>query len=90
MVSTMITLFFLAGASQGAVGVVQAAQAGNQLLAVQTQQLTQLIALMAAQGRAQALEQADRAASREQARELFRRFIDRGEGYQPAQVEMFR
>ena len=63
---------------------------GNQLLAVQTQQLTQLIALMAAQGRAQALEQADRAASREQARELFRRFIDRGEGYQPAQVEMFR
>lgn len=80
----------LASASQGAVGVVQAAQAGNQLLAVQTQQLTQLIALMAAQGRAQALEQADRAASREQAREQFRRFIGRGEAYQPAPAEMFR
>ena len=65
-------------------------QATNQLLALQSQQLTQLVALIAAQGRAEALEQADRAASREQAREQFRRFISRGGGYQPTAVEMFR
>ena len=80
----------LTSASQGATGIVQAAQAGNQLLALQSQQLTQLVALIAAQGRAEAFEQADRAASREQAREQFRRFISRGGGYQPTAVEMFR
>lgn len=80
----------LVSASQGATGIVQATQAGNQLLALQSQQLADLTALLAAQGRADALEQAERAAGRTQAQEQFRRFISRGEGYQPQAVEMFR
>jgi P-type conjugative transfer protein TrbJ len=65
----------LVGASQGAVGGLQAAQAGNQLLALQAQQLADLIALSAAQGRAQALEAADRVAARADARARFSRFM---------------
>lgn len=76
--------------SQGSTGILQAAQAGNQLLALQSQQLTDLSAMIAAQGRATALEQAERAASRAQAEEQFRRFMDRRQGYQPHNVEMFR
>lgn len=88
--STASEVRALTAASQSATGIVQAAQAGNQLLALQSQQLTELVALLAAQGRAQALDQADRQASREQAREQFQRFISRRDGYQPAAVEMFR
>ena len=80
----------LVGASQGAAGILQATQAGNQLLALQSQQLTDLTAMMAAQGRAAALEQAERAASRAQAQEQFRRFVDRRQGYQASPVEMYR
>ncbi len=65
----------LVGASQGAVGGLQAAQAGNQLLALQAQQLSDLIALNAAQGRAQALEAADRAAARADAKARFVKFM---------------
>jgi P-type conjugative transfer protein TrbJ len=61
--------------SQGAVGGLQAAQAGNQLLALQAQQLADLIALNAAQGRAQALEAADRAAASADAKARFGRFM---------------
>jgi P-type conjugative transfer protein TrbJ len=80
----------LVTASQGAAGIVQATQAGNQLLALQTQQLADLSAMIAAQGRATALEQADRAASRAQGQEEFRQFMDRRQGYQPQNVEIFR
>jgi P-type conjugative transfer protein TrbJ len=80
----------LVTSSQGASGILQATQAGNQLLALQSQQLTDLSAMIAAQGRAAALDQADRAASRAQAQEQFRRFMDRRQGYQPQPVEMFR
>jgi conjugative transfer region protein TrbK len=45
----------LVGASQSATGALQATQAGNQLLALQAQQLADLTALVAANGRAQAL-----------------------------------
>jgi P-type conjugative transfer protein TrbJ len=79
----------LVTASQGATGIVQATQAGNQILALQSQQLADLTAMMAAQGRATALEQAERAASREQAQEQFRRFMDRKQGHQAQPVEMF-
>jgi type IV secretion system protein TrbJ len=44
----------LVTASQGATGALQVNQAGNQLLALQSQQLADLIAAVAAQGRAQA------------------------------------
>jgi P-type conjugative transfer protein TrbJ len=73
----------LVTASQGATGI------GNQILALQSQQLADLTAMMAAQGRATALEQAERAASREQAQEQFRRFMDRKQGHQAQPVEMF-
>ncbi|PZR33240.1 P-type conjugative transfer protein TrbJ [Caulobacter segnis] len=65
----------LVGQSQGAVGGLQAAQAGNQLLALQAQQLADLLALSAAQGRAQALEAADRAAARADAKARFSKFM---------------
>ncbi|TGT41920.1 P-type conjugative transfer protein TrbJ [Mesorhizobium sp. M4B.F.Ca.ET.169.01.1.1] len=78
----------LVGASQSAVGVLQATQAGNQLLAVQARQVADLTAMMAAQGRANALEQARRAAAQEQAREQFGRFMA-GSGYSPSTVRMF-
>jgi P-type conjugative transfer protein TrbJ len=64
----------LVGASQSASGALQAAQAGNQLLALQSQQLADLAAAIAAQGRAQALEAARSAAAEAEARERFRRF----------------
>lgn len=46
----------LVSASQSAVGMLQATQAGNQLIGVQTRQLADLTAMLAAQGRADALE----------------------------------
>jgi len=64
----------LLGASQSATGALQAAQAGNQLLALQSQQLADLTAAIAAQGRAQALDAARSAAAEAEARERFRRF----------------
>jgi P-type conjugative transfer protein TrbJ len=76
-------------ASQSASGALQAAQAGNQLLAVQSQQLSDLLVLLAAQGRAQTLEAAQRAAAQDQAREQLRRFLAPGAGYQPGSAKMF-
>ncbi len=64
----------LVTASQSAAGALQAAQAGNQLLALQSQQLADLTAAIAAQGRAQALDAARSAAAEAEARERFRRF----------------
>jgi P-type conjugative transfer protein TrbJ len=65
----------LVGASQGAVGILQATQAGNQLLALQSKQLAETQALIASQARAQAIEQARQAEAEEQGREQYRRFI---------------
>jgi type IV secretion system protein TrbJ len=79
----------LVDASQGATGALQAAQAGNQLLALQAQQLGDLTAALAAQGRAQSLEAAARTASQDQAREQLRRFLTPRYGYQPSTVRMF-
>ena len=78
----------LVGASQSAVGVLQATQAGNELLAVQASQIADLTAMLAAQGRAEALEQSRRAAAQEQAREQFGRFMS-GRDYSPSTVRMF-
>jgi P-type conjugative transfer protein TrbJ len=79
----------LVARSQGATGALQATQAGNQLIALQTQQLADLTALMAAQGRAQALEAARVASGEEQAREQLRRFLAPGAGYQAGSARMF-
>ncbi|UHD45751.1 P-type conjugative transfer protein TrbJ [Aureimonas altamirensis] len=79
----------LIGQSQGATGALQATQAGNQLLALQGQQLADLTALLAANGRAAALSEAERAAAAEQGREQRRRFLAPGSGYQPGNATMF-
>ncbi|MDH7973208.1 P-type conjugative transfer protein TrbJ [Sphingomonas sp. AR_OL41] len=83
------TMTTLVGASQSATGALQAAQAGNQLLALQSQQLADLTAALAAQGRAQSLDAAQRAAAQDQAREQLRRFLAPGTGYRPGTVSMF-
>jgi P-type conjugative transfer protein TrbJ len=75
--------------SQGASGALQATQAGNQILALQAQQLADLTATVAAQGRAQNLESAQRAAAQDQGREQLRRFLTPGQGYQSSNVQMF-
>lgn len=79
----------LVNQSQGATGALQAAQAGNQLLALQAQQLADLTALVAANGRAAALAEAERAAAAAQGREQRRRFLAPGTGYQPGNARMF-
>lgn len=79
----------LVSSSQGASGALQATQAGNQILALQAQQLADLTATVAAQGRAQSLESARRAAAQDQAREQLRRFLTSGQGYQSSNVQMF-
>jgi type IV secretion system protein TrbJ len=75
--------------SQSATGALQATQAGNQLVALQAQQLADLTATVAAQGRAQSLETAQRTAAQDQGREQLHRFLTPGAGYQPTSVQMF-
>ena len=79
----------LVGQSQGATGALQATQAGNQLLALQSQQLSDLIAVISANGRADALTEAERATAAEQGRIQRERFLTPGSGYQPGNVQMF-
>jgi P-type conjugative transfer protein TrbJ len=66
-----------------------AVQAGNQLVALQTRQLADLTALVAAQGRAQSLDGARMTANQEQARVQLNQFLTTGQGYQAQTVQMF-
>jgi len=79
----------LVSASQSASGALQAMQAGNQIVALQAGQLADLTAAVAAQGRAQSLETAQRVAAQDQAREQIRRFLTPGQGYQATDIRMF-
>jgi len=79
----------LVAESQAATGALQAAQAGNQLLALQSGQIADLTAAIAAQNRAQALETARRVSAEAQGRENLARFLDYGSGYEPTTVRMF-
>ncbi len=83
------TMDRLVTASQSADGALQAAQAGNQLIALQSRQLADLTALVAAQGRAQSLDMAQRAAAQAQAQEQLRRFLTPRTGYVPGNARMF-
>jgi P-type conjugative transfer protein TrbJ len=65
--------------SQDAVGALQAAQAGNELVAMNTQQLMQIEAMLAAQHRAEALEEARGLAEAERGRARLRTFLGAGE-----------
>jgi P-type conjugative transfer protein TrbJ len=79
----------LVSSSQSAVGILQATQAGNQLIALQTRQLLDLTALIAAQSRAQSLEGARTTANAEQARVQLNQFLTSSRGYQAQTVQMF-
>jgi hypothetical protein len=74
---------------QSAVGILQASQAGNQLIALQTRQLVDLTALIAAQARAQSLDGARNTANQEQGRVQINQFLNISRGYQPQTVQMF-
>ncbi len=79
----------LLSSSQSATGLLQASQAGNQLIALQTRQILDLTALIAAQSRAQSLDGAWRAAGEAQRRAQLSQFLSPGQGYQPQTVQMF-
>ena len=79
----------LVGQSQGAVGMLQAQQAANQLIAHQSTQMIELQQLLAAQGRADALELARQTAAEERAREQLHRFLGDGDAYAPTPVTIF-
>ena len=81
--STLVT------ASQGATGALQAAQAGNQLIALETRQLADLTAMLAAQARATAIQSARAAADEAQGREQTKRFLAPGTGYVAQSVSLF-
>ncbi|WP_372071443.1 P-type conjugative transfer protein TrbJ [Tistrella mobilis] len=76
-----VVLDRLVSESQGAVGNLQAAQAGNQLTALAAKQSMQLQTLLAASARADALESARVVAAREQGRARFERFLGDGSAY---------
>ena len=67
--STRTQIDALVSSSQSATGALQAAQSGNQLVALQTKQLADLTAVMAAIARAQSLEGARNVESQEQAQQ---------------------
>ena len=79
----------LVSSSQSAVGALQALQADNQLVALQTRQLADLTAVIAAQSRAQSLAGARTSANQEQAREQLSRFLGGTQSYQPLTIQMF-
>jgi P-type conjugative transfer protein TrbJ len=87
--STRTQIDALVSSSQSATGALQAAQSGNQLVAIQTKQLADLTAVMAAIARAQSLEGARTVESQEQAQAQTSNFLNYGAGYQPGSAQMF-
>jgi P-type conjugative transfer protein TrbJ len=83
------TVTTLGASSQSATGALQAAQVNNQLLVQISQQLSDLIALEAANGRARALIDADRTTNQNQGATQLSTFLTPGAGYQPGNVQMF-
>jgi P-type conjugative transfer protein TrbJ len=71
------------------VGSLQATQAGNQLIALQNQQLADLIAVVTAQSRAQTIEAARQTANQDQAKLQFQRFLVPGASTSSSSVQMF-
>jgi P-type conjugative transfer protein TrbJ len=87
--STRTQIDALVGTSQSAIGALQAAQSGNQLVALQTKQLADLTAVMAAIARAQSLEGARNVENEEQAQAQTSNFLNYGAGYQASSAQMF-
>ncbi len=87
--STRTQVDALVTASQGAPGALQAAQSGNQLVAIQTKQLADLTAVMASIARAQSLDAARTLETQAQAQAQIQSFLNYGAGYQPGNAQMF-
>ena len=87
--STRTQIDALITSSQSASGALQAAQSGNQLIAIQTRQLADLTAVMAAIARAQSLEGARTVENQAQAQQQLTRFLNYGQGYQSGSGQMF-
>jgi P-type conjugative transfer protein TrbJ len=83
------TLTTLGASNQSAAGALQAAQVSNQLLIQISQQLSDLIALQAANSRAEALRAAASATSQNQGAAQLSTFLTPGPGYQPSAVALF-
>ena len=79
----------LGASSQAATGALQAAQINNQLLVQISQQLSDLIALESANGRAQALIAAEKATDQNQGATQLSTFLAPGAAYQPTAITMF-
>ena len=87
--SDQSSLATLVSQSQNAVGILQAAQATNQLLALQSRQFIQDQQLRLTQDRSAALEQARSVAAEARAREVRRRFLGNGTPYTPQAINFF-
>ena len=87
--TTRTQISALTSSSQSASGALQAAQSGNQLIALQTTQLADLTAVMTAIARAQSLEGARVVANQAQAQQQLTNFLNYGGGYQPGSAQMF-
>jgi len=87
--STRTQINALISSSQSAAGALQAAQSGNQLIALQTRQLADLTGVMAAIARAQSLEDARNVENELQAQQQLATFLNYGPGYQPGSAQMF-
>jgi P-type conjugative transfer protein TrbJ len=83
------TLTTLGASSQSASGGLQATQVSNQLLVQISQQLSDLIAVESANGRAQALVAAAKATDQNQGATQLSTFLTPGAGYQPTAITMF-
>jgi P-type conjugative transfer protein TrbJ len=87
--STSTQINALISASQAATGALQAAQSGNQLTGLQTRQLADLTAVMAAIARAQSMEGARDVENQLQAQQQLSNFLNYGSGYNPGNAQMF-
>jgi type IV secretion system protein TrbJ len=83
------SLAALVDQSQGAVGILEAAQATNQLLALQSRQIIQDQQLRLTQDRSAALEQARSVTAEARAREVRRRFLGSGTNYTPQPISLY-
>ena len=83
------SLAILVQQSQGAIGILQAAQATNQLLALQSRQSIQEQQLRLTQDRSAALEEARSVAAEARSREVRRRFLGAGTQYTPQPIGFF-
>jgi P-type conjugative transfer protein TrbJ len=88
LASTRAQMSTLVTSSQGAAGALQAAQSGNQLLALIAKELADLIAVETAQARAASLSAADQTTTPADARVRFSQFMAGGT-YTRANVAMF-